>query len=113
MKTREKLIRAIIKEPHEPAREELIEPTLDTFQRLVGGYIETVTLGADWTVVCNEEGRLEGLPYNMELCGVDFVGTIVLVGVKGENFVDFPASLEGLKNIIPELFEEEKEHEQH
>ena len=111
MKVKERLIRAIIKEPHEPAREELIENTLDAFQRLVGGYIETVTLGADWTVVCNEEGRLEGLPYNMELCGVDFVGTIVLVGVKGESFADFPASLERLKNIIPELFEEEEEDE--
>lgn len=109
MKTRERLIRAIIKEPHEPAREELVENTLDTFQRLVGGYIETVTLGADWTVVCNEEGRLEGLPYNMELCGVDLVGTIVLVGVKGENFADFPASLERVRNAIPELFEEEED----
>lgn len=90
MKTREKLIRAIIKEPYKPAREELIENTLDTFQRLVGGYIETVTLGADWTVVCNEEGRLEGLPYNMELCGVDLVGTIVLVGVKGGELRGLP-----------------------
>lgn len=106
MKTRERLIRAIIKEPYKPAREELIENTLDTFQRLVGGYIETVTLGADWTVICNEEGRLEGLPYNLELCGVDFVGTIVLVGVKGENFADFPCFLEQLRDVIPELFEE-------
>lgn len=102
-------IRAIIKDPNRPAREETIPNTLDTFQRLVGGYIETVTLGADWTVVCNEEGRLEGLPYNMELCGVDFVGTIVLVGVKRENFADFPASLERTRNTIPELFEEEED----
>ena len=108
MKVKERLIRAIIKEPHEPAREELIENTLDTFQRLVGGYIETVTLGADWTVICNEEGRLEGLPYNMELCGVDFVGPIVLVGVRDDEFTDFPIFVEELMRVTPELFEEEE-----
>lgn len=107
MKVKERLIRAIIKEPHEPAREELIENTLDTFQRLVGGYIETVTPASDWLIICNEEGRLEGLPYNVEVCGIDFVGPIVLAGMKGDELTDFPCSMEQLRKVIPELFEEE------
>lgn len=40
---------------------------LDTLQDIVGGYIETMTFrcGEDFfTLVCNEEGKLMGLPYN-------------------------------------------------
>lgn len=100
-------IRAIIKDPNRPAREETIPNTLDALQRLVGGYIETVTPASDWLIICNEEGRLEGLPYNVEVCGIDFVGTIVLAGMKGDEFTDFPCSMEQLRKVIPELFEEE------
>lgn len=100
-------IRAIIKDPNRPAREETIPNTLDTLQRLVGGYIETVTPASDWLIICNEEGRLEGLPYNVEVCGIDFVGPIVLAGMKGDELTDFPCSMEQLRKVIPELFEEE------
>lgn len=41
----------------------------------------------DACVICNEEGRLLGLPENVRLFGQTFVGTVLIVGVKGENFV--------------------------
>ena len=55
-------------------------------RRAVGGYIETVTLATDCCIICNEEGRLEGLPYNLTFCGVSFVGPILVVGVDGDEF---------------------------
>lgn len=63
-----------------------IENTFSAFQEAVGGYIETVTLFEDLCLICNEEGRLMGLPHNVECCGVDFVGTVLAVGVDGEEF---------------------------
>ena len=78
------------KAPGEKPRQILVRNELKELQELVGGYIETVTLFADLTIICNEEGRLHGLPYNCEVCGVGFVGTILFVGVKGDRFTDVP-----------------------
>lgn len=85
-----KSIRVIVKLPGEEARTETIENTLQAFQNAVGGYIETVTITGDLVVICDEDGRLKGLPYNCSICGVDFVGPILGVGVKRDNFADAP-----------------------
>jgi len=37
---------------------------LDELQKFVGGYIEIVQLNRDMIMVCNEEGKLMGLPFN-------------------------------------------------
>ena len=71
---------AIIKQPGEPAKRIDIDNTLQALQKAVGGYIETVTLFEDITLICNEEGRLMGLPYNMEFLGIHFVGPVLAVG---------------------------------
>lgn len=65
-----------------------IPNTLEELQETVGGYIETVTFDADCVVICNEEGRLLGMPHNMRFLGVDFVGPILFVGTSGEDFAD-------------------------
>lgn len=39
-----------------------IPNTLEELQATVGGYIETVTIASDAVIICNEEGRLRGLP---------------------------------------------------
>lgn len=44
-------------------------PSLGTLQNAVGGYIQMLPLfetfeGEDCVAFCNEEGKLEGLPYN-------------------------------------------------
>lgn len=41
--------------------------SLDELKKFVGGYIEIVTVkfdGKDYLMVVNEEGKLNGLPYN-------------------------------------------------
>ena len=41
-----------------------VENTLKALQREVSGYIETVTISSDAVIICNEEGRILGLPDN-------------------------------------------------
>lgn len=67
-----------------------IDNTLEALQHEVGGYIETFTFASDVSIVCNEEGRLLGFPYCATVCGVEFVGPILIVGVDGEEFCDTP-----------------------
>ena len=82
----------IIKEPGKAARvEPLFENELEAFRQAVGGFIETVTVATDLVIICNEEGRLKGLPWNCTVFGVDFVGPIVVAGVKGEEFASIKA----------------------
>ena len=68
-----------------------VENTLKALQAEVGGYIEAVTLPYGAALICNEEGRILGLPDNGRVCGVDAVGTVLIVGTKGEEFCDVPA----------------------
>lgn len=67
-----------------------VENTLKALQDEVGGYIETVTIASDAVVICNEEGRLCGLPYNCLFFGMVFVGTILVVGRSKDEFCDVP-----------------------
>ena len=67
-----------------------IDNTLAALQQEVGGYIETVTIASDAVIICNEEGRLCGLPYNCRFVGVDFVGTILVAGRNKDEFCDVP-----------------------
>ena len=83
-------MKAIRKKPGcEPELVE-VENTLKVLQTEVGGYIETVTIASDAVVICNEEGRILGLPDNCRFCGVDFVGTILVVGRSKDEFCDVP-----------------------
>lgn len=80
----------IYKAPGRPPEPRDVPNTLKELQALVGGYIETVTLASDAVIICNEEGRLRNLPFNCRLLGVDFVGPILIAGVKNDEFADLP-----------------------
>ena len=82
-----------------------VENTLKALQDEVGGYIETVTIASDAVVICNEEGRLCGLPYNCRFVVVDFVGTILVVGRNKDEFCDVPEA----DFLMYHLREEDKE----
>lgn len=93
------MIKAIVKRPYEPiGRTRYIPNKLETLQEIVGGYIETVTLwvpdpeGAEKkiVVICDEDGRLKKYQMNCEVEGVQFVGTIIVVGVDRDKFADVP-----------------------
>ena len=84
---KESKIFVVIKEPGKaPVIEPMFDNSLESFQKAVGGYIETVTISDDLVIICNEEGRLMDLPKNVEVAGIGFVGTIVVAGVDGEEF---------------------------
>lgn len=80
-------MRIIYKDPDKAPEVREVDNTLKALQDCVGGYIETVPLTRDVVIICNEEGRLLGLPPN-PVMGGDFIGPVLLVGVKGDEFTD-------------------------
>lgn len=95
-----------VKRPGESPKHVWMSNNLQNLQRYVGGYIETVTLDEDIVIICNEEGRIMGLPYNCEVYGIDFCGDIIFAGIDGEEFADCPLDVMDMKAEFPELFEE-------
>ena len=94
-------MKAIIKRPYEPVgRLRRIGNSLEQLQAAVGGYIEVVRIAEDAAIICNEEGVLMRLPYNCNVCGCDLVGTILVVGVDGEEFTDVPLTLAEWERFI-------------
>lgn len=84
-------IKAFGKQPGHPYHTFWIRNDLKELQRFVGGYIETVTVAPKLVLICNEEGRLQDMGFNCEICGINFVGPILAVGTDDEgNFTDMP-----------------------
>lgn len=100
-----KKIKVIVKRPDSVPYSTHISNSHENLQKTVGGYIETVTLASDCVVICNEEGMLKRFPYNCNICGVDFVGTIVIAGINGDEFSDIPLSFEEFKKVFDFLGE--------
>lgn len=82
------LMKAIFKQPGKPPEIVEIEDTLEALQEKVGGYIEAVTMAKNACVICNKEGRLRELPYNITLLGTAFVGPILVAGIRDEDLCD-------------------------
>lgn len=102
-------IKVLSKRAGEPPRSVNVENSLKNLQKHVGGYIEAVTCfinGRTFVVICNEEGRLLALPHNCNIRGIDFVGDIIICGVKFDEFADIPFEWEELKMLMPQLWEE-------
>ncbi len=91
-------IEVIIKRPGESPVKKTISNRLDSLQAIVGGCIEMVTLASDLVIICNEEGRIMGLPYNCDICGISFVGPIIFAGVNEDEFADVPEAISNLFN---------------
>ena len=101
-----KKISVLVKDPGRPPRHVWISNTLENLQRTVGGYIETVNFNSvGLVVICNEEGRLMGLDYNCDIYGIDFVGTIVIAGIDGDEFGDLPLKWPEMHTLFPMLWE--------
>lgn len=68
-----------------------IDNTLEAMQKLVGGYIETVTLPGNMVLVCDEEGVLKGKPLNAIIKNgrghdIPIVGDFFVCRTGGEKF---------------------------
>lgn len=84
-------MKVVICEPGQYARIADIEPTLKAKQEIVGGLIDCVYPWPNDMVglVCNDEGKLNGMPLNRALEDYDVIaGTFLICGISGENFCD-------------------------
>lgn len=86
-------MKVLVVEPMKPCEVREIPDTLEAMQQTVGGYIESVSFERE-AIVCNEQGKLLGLPYNRPLLDesglipLDILqGTFFITGVSGESFV--------------------------
>ena len=67
---KEEKIKVLALLPMELLKEIELDNTLEAMQKFVGGLIECITLsdtGSEVTLVCNDEGKLLGLPLNRPL----------------------------------------------
>ena len=79
--------------PGQRAEDIEVENTVEALQEVVGGYLEPVNMPVnDMVILCDEEGLMKQKDYNCRIMGIDFVGTILFVGTKGEEFTDVPTT---------------------
>ena len=93
-------MKILVVEPMKEPYEKEIQGTLEEMQAIVGGYIQAVYPFEDpVAVVCNDEGKLMGLPYNRLLrddVGRPYdvlCGTFFVAGLGEENFTSLPDRL--------------------
>lgn len=86
-------IQVIMCEPGKRAYTATITNTLESLQQIVGGYIETVYPFDDSVaIICNEEGKINGLELNRALRDENdkvydiLAGTFLIVGLGEEDF---------------------------
>lgn len=79
-------MKVIRKRPGEMPEIVDVENTLAALQAEVGGYIQCVQFSSDCAILCNEEGKLIPLQPNLAFCGDVLFGTVLVVGVAGEEF---------------------------
>ena len=95
---KEQKIKGLALLPMELPKEIELDNTLEAMQKFVGGLIECITLsdtGSEVTLVCNDEGKLLGLPLNRPLWdGADVLaGPGFLAGCDNEgNLTSLPQS---------------------
>lgn len=83
-----------------------VDNTLEQFQHMVGGYIETVTFSPIMIMLVDEEGKIDSRPVNFYLGGEPICGSVVWVGVDGEEFDDCPYDLRMFRFRFPWYFTE-------
>lgn len=96
-------MRARFYEPGKPWHWINIENDLSELQKIVRGNIEVLTINSKAVIVCNEEGKLNGMIPNRKIYLrdkglIDVIhGPFLICGVDGENFTDAPELIPGMK----------------
>ena len=95
-----KMLKAVVVEPREKARIEEIDATLSSLQKIVGGTIQVIYPYTDEVaLICNDNGKIEGLPLNRALVDGEgkiydiIAGTFVIVGLDDCDFGPLSESL--------------------
>ena len=107
-------MKVLVVEPEKEPYVKEISSGLSSLQKEVGGFIEAVYPFEDpVAIICNEEGKLEGLPLNRALRDDDghvydiIAGTFLIAGLSEDNFCSLDdAQLEKFSAMYknPELF---------
>ena len=99
MKESEK-IKVVYVEPGKTASIRLIDKGLESYQKIVGGWIEQFCPFDDpIAIICNEEGKIEGLQLNRAIKDkngkvLDIIaGTFFICGLGEENYCSIPDGL--------------------
>lgn len=75
----------VIVEPHKPAYEAIVEDSLESLQREVGGYIEiTYPFDDNAMIIGNEEAKLIGMEGNRRINGSVYAGPLLIAADDGE-----------------------------
>ena len=69
-------MKIVVKKPAEKPEVKEIKGELHEMQEIVGGYIQCVNIIDNILCVCNEEGKLMGLPPNFMFNGDMIVGNV-------------------------------------
>ena len=87
-------------EPGKTPYETQIGDDLQSMQAAVGGHLEAVyPFDLPVVLVCNEDGKRDGLPFNRALCDADgdiydiIAGNFFIVGLGQNDFTDLPHEL--------------------
>ena len=107
-------MKVLVVEPEKEPYVKEISSGLSSLQKEVGGFIEAVYPFEDpVAIICNEEGKLEGLPLNRALRDEDghvydiIAGTFLIAALSEDNFCSLDdAQLEKFSAMYksPELF---------
>ena len=107
-------MKVLVVEPEKEPYVKEISSGLSSLQKEVGGFIEAVYPFEDpVAIICNEEGKLEGLPLNRALRDEDghvydiIAGTFLITGLSEDNFCSLDdAKIEKFSSMYknPELF---------
>ncbi len=91
----DKTMNILIVEPGKVPREAEISGGLKSMQEVVGGFIQAVYLYNDpVALVCNDEGKILGMPLNRRLDDYDIIaGTFFICGISKDDFATLPPNL--------------------
>lgn len=97
------MIKIVYKKPQEKAVVMEIENTLESFQELIGGYIETISVNdkGDIVMLFDEEGKLKDLEKNVLLGDTSIVGNVIFA-LRGDE--DIESLTDEMINAILKIF---------
>ena len=99
-------MKILYKAPGETIHSMVIPNELGVMQQLVDGLIEPIYLTEKTALICNEEGKINGMKLNFPLdCIHDWIfGPAFFVGVDGEEFCSLPdEEAEHIKKCFAEV----------
>ena len=100
-------LKGLLVKPNKLPEEITFKNTLETKQELVDGYIEYAYSDnfPDVAFICNEEGKIKGLPYNRDIGHDIIAGNFIIISSKddvGEDISLSDRQIEKYKKIFNE-----------